>query len=143
MNGLGLAATLAILAALGPVFGGFGDRGKQPQPFDEKVTLPGKIPATAKSLSGAWQYGYHLDNADLEGGKSDLIVGSTLILREDGTYQLEYHARWNLPAIPLPGASPQIPERHGWAQRGRRGAVLTVRRSAPARARDHALRRCR
>jgi hypothetical protein len=35
-------------------------RGKPPQPFDDKVSLPGKIPPTVKSLSGSWHFGYML-----------------------------------------------------------------------------------
>jgi hypothetical protein len=104
MNGLTLATSVALVAALGgPFFGmGPGRGSKPPQPFDEQVTLPGKIPPTVKSLAGAWHFVYRLDDATLEGGRTDLMVVHTLMLREDGTYRLLYSARWNLPR-PLPG----------------------------------------
>lgn len=99
-----MMATTAALAVLGPFFVSGSDRGRPPAPFDEKVVLPGKVPPTAKSLAGSWQYSYLLQDAKFEGGEGDLVVGTTLMLREEGTYQLHYHARWNLPRpIPLPG----------------------------------------
>lgn len=95
MNGLFLGATLSVIAALGgPIFGSLGGRNKPPQPFDEDVVLPGQIPPSATSLRGGWAFSYMLDDAAMEGGPRDLIVGLTLFLRDDGSYQLHYHARW-------------------------------------------------
>jgi hypothetical protein len=107
MSGFTLATSFALIAALGgPMFGIGPGRGKPPQPFDDGVVLPGKIPATVKSVSGSWQFGYMLDDAALEGGPADLSVNTFLMLHEDGTYQLNYNARWNLPRAPLPGTRP-------------------------------------
>jgi hypothetical protein len=104
MNGLLVTASAAVLAGVGPFFGMGADRGKPPQPFDEKVTLPGKIPETVKSTAGAWHYQYQLKDAPLEAKTSDLLVSITLTLREDGTYELFYVARWNLPSLFNPSA---------------------------------------
>jgi hypothetical protein len=96
MYPLALATTLATMAFLGPFHMEGPGLGKPPKPFDDQVSLPGKIPPTVKSVSGSWHFGYMLREATLEGGKSDLMTGTALTLREDGTYQLHYHARWNI-----------------------------------------------
>jgi hypothetical protein len=104
MNGL-IATSAAVVAAIGgPLFGMFARETKPPQPFDEDVTLAGKVPPSVKSLSGAWQFNYRLGDAKLEGGSNNLLVVITLMLKEDGTYHLSYLARWNLPrgVVPLP-----------------------------------------
>jgi hypothetical protein len=108
MSVLPVTTSVLVVAALGPFFGVGADRSKSPQPFNDKVVLPGMVPPTMKSLGGSWHYGYMLREASLEGGKSNLIVGTALTLRDDGTYLLHYHARWNLAAVPLPdpGAAP-------------------------------------
>jgi hypothetical protein len=109
MNGFVIAASVAAAAVFGPFFGMGARGGTPPKPFDEKVTLPGKIPPTVKSLSGSWSFGYQLDNAAIEGrDKGELVTGTVLTLREDGTYQLHYFARWNLPRPALGGAVPTI-----------------------------------
>jgi hypothetical protein len=85
-----------------------------PQPFDEKVTLPGKIPPSVKSISGSWMFHYQLKNAAIEGrDEGDLLVSTVLMLREDGTYQLHYHASWNLPRSVLGGVVPTVDDRGG------------------------------
>jgi hypothetical protein len=99
-----MATSTAFIAAVGPFFGMLAGRTKPPQPFDDKVTLAGKVPPSVKSLSGAWEFSYQLDDAKLESGPSNLMVGIVLTLREDGTYQMSYFARWNLPRGPLPTA---------------------------------------
>ncbi|HKE96955.1 MAG TPA: hypothetical protein VKB34_21790 [Povalibacter sp.] len=109
MNVLVAASLVAVAAAAAtPVF--VAGRSKPPQPFDEKVTLPGKVPPTAQSLSGSWQYGYSLADARLETGRGTLIVGNYLKLNaEDGTYELHYSANWNLSGLgsmPMPEPLP-------------------------------------
>lgn len=96
MNGLVIAGTAVVLAALGPVFG-MGHSGDPPQRFDEKAALVGKAPGTVKSIAGAWNYQYRQEDAPLEAKTTDLAVTIRLTLGEDGTYQLFYSARWNLP----------------------------------------------
>jgi hypothetical protein len=103
MNGL-IATSAAVIAAVGPIFGTLAGRTKPPQPFDDNVTLPGKVPPSLKSVSGSWAFNYQLDDAKLESGTTNLNVGIFLMLSEDGTYQLSYVARWNLPRLPLPPA---------------------------------------
>jgi len=107
MHHLKTAAATAF-AVLGPFFVSGPDRGRPPEPFDERVVLPGKIPSTARSIAGSWHYNYLLHDAKFEGGAGDLLVGTMLMLREDGTYQMHYHARWNLPGmnpLPVPAAA--------------------------------------
>jgi hypothetical protein len=106
MNTL-IAASLAAIAAA-TVFGDVQRDSKPPQPYNDKVVLPGKVPPTAKSVGGSWQYSYSLHDAPLESGRSDLVVGTVLTLNEDGSYRLHYHARWNFPRapIPIPGQVP-------------------------------------
>src|SRR5262245_21695851 len=113
MNTLLAGSLLALGAAT--VFGGVQRDAKPPQRYDDKVVLRGAAPSNTKSVSGSWQYGYMLKDAMLESGKSDVIIGTVLTLNADGSYELHYHARWNLPAaqpqmkgpmsipIPLPG----------------------------------------
>jgi hypothetical protein len=109
MNGFVIATSVAAAAVFGPFFGMLGRGGPLPEPFDEQVTLPGKIPPTVKSISSGWSFQYSLPNATLEGGeKSDLMVSTLLMLREDGTYQLFYHAMWNLPRPVLGGVVPTV-----------------------------------
>jgi hypothetical protein len=96
MYQLAVATVLVTTALFGPLHVEGPGRAKPPQPFDEKVSLPGKIPPTAKSLSGSWHFGYMLHEATLEAGKSELMSSTGLMLREDGTYQLHYHAVWNI-----------------------------------------------
>jgi hypothetical protein len=104
MNGFVIATSVAAAVLAPPWFLRGHGFGTPPKPFDDNVSLPGKIPASATSLKGAWQFGYQLLDANMEGRKSDLIVGTSLFLREDGTYTLSYHARWNLPRPPVPVA---------------------------------------
>jgi hypothetical protein len=68
-----------------------------PQPFVESVKLPGKVPSAPKDLHGAWQFNYTQDYAKLAVGRTDLIVAIVLTLREDGSYEFKYSARWASP----------------------------------------------
>lgn len=109
---------LAFLAAL-PVptgFLGFGPGPSlqvPPQPYADGTALPGKIPATVRSLSGAWHYGYLLRHEKLENGATGLMVRVLLTLNEDQTYEMVYAAHWNLPSglsslpVPMPGTTPK------------------------------------
>jgi hypothetical protein len=115
VNGL-IIATSVVATALGGPFFGLARPGPEvlPKPFDENVTLPGKIPPSAKSISGSWMFTYQLQNAAVEGrNEGDLLVSTALMLREDGTYQLHYSARWNLPRPVLGGVVPTVDERGG------------------------------
>jgi hypothetical protein len=109
MNTLMVGSLVAIAAAT--VFGDVQRDTKPPQPYVDKVALPGKIPPSVMSVGGSWQYSYMLSGAPLESGRSDLVVGTVLTLNEDGSYQLHYHARWNLPRapIPVPGMPSPLP----------------------------------
>jgi hypothetical protein len=106
VNGLVIATSVAM-TGFGQIFGTFASRGGPPEPFDDDVTLPGKVPATTKSIAGGWQFSYLLQNATFEGGEqSNASFGTILFLREDGTYQLTYNARWNLPRPVVVGNVP-------------------------------------
>ncbi len=56
--------------------------------------LPGKPPIMDKELVGAWELVYRLDDAQLEDGRAELLVNLFIDLREDGSYELNYSARW-------------------------------------------------
>jgi hypothetical protein len=102
-----IIATSVAVTAFGQIFGTLASRGGPPKPFDDAVTLPGKVPATPKSISGGWHFSYLLQNATFEGGEqSNASFGTILFLREDGTYQLSYNARWNLPRPIIVGNVP-------------------------------------
>jgi hypothetical protein len=94
MNELVIAAPLMMLAGIGSLFGIGADRGEPPKPFDEKVTLQGKVPDRIKSVGGAWEFHYLLEDAKLEVGPRDLVVSLVLTLKQDGGYHLAYNARW-------------------------------------------------
>src|SRR5690606_29868110 len=99
---------VAVAVVAGAVGFLVGRSNHPPQPFDDKVTLPGKAPGTAKDLSGAWFFNYRLSDAALESGKANLISLTILNLNEDGTYRLQYSARWNLSAGPLSGVTRKV-----------------------------------
>jgi hypothetical protein len=86
---------MLLVAAVGPAFGTFGRENRpQPQPYTELVVIPGKPPVMDQELFGAWELVYQLEDAALEGGRADLMVILFINLHEDGTYELEYSARW-------------------------------------------------
>ena len=91
-----MSAAAFIATALGPWFGTSGiDPGRPPQPFTERVTLPGNIPADAQAVWGGWMYGYtQKDDVVIEGNRTQLGVSLMLDLKEDGTYRMHYSARW-------------------------------------------------
>jgi len=89
-----IAATV-VAATLVPWFGtATADNNPPPQPYTEKVTLPGGIPADVKGLAGSWQYNYSLKDAVLKEGRRELFVAVTVNLKVDGSYELIYQARW-------------------------------------------------
>lgn len=112
MKALMMAALIAALPVPVDILGLGPSATKPPQPYADGTAVPGEIPPTAKSLSGAWHYGYLLRHTKLENGASDLMVTVLLTLNEDSTYEMIYSAHWDLPssfplAIPKPGAMPQ------------------------------------
>ena len=109
MKSLITAALLAALPVPDRFFGIGSTHVKPPEPYDDHVIMPGEMPATARSLSGAWHYGYLLRGTKLENGADDLMVTVLLTLNEDSSYELIYSAHWDLPRglpvlVPLPGA---------------------------------------
>jgi hypothetical protein len=91
---MGIAETLVAVAVV-PWFGtASGDTGPPPQPYTEKVTLPGGIPADVTDLAKSWMYGYSLKDAVLKEGRRELFVTITVNLKADGSYELLYGARW-------------------------------------------------
>lgn len=114
MNGLCAATVLGMAGVFGPTFVTRPGGEPPPQAYTAKnATMPGKIPATLKSLESGWAYHYKLDDVRLETGQNGTInFGATYLLRADGTYQLVYFVRWNarttLP-VGLPGL-PNIPK---------------------------------
>jgi hypothetical protein len=90
-----MVAALLLVAGLGPAFGTFGRENRPPpQPYTELVVLPGKPPIMDKELFGAWELTYRLDDAQLEDGRAELLVVLFVNLHEDGSYELDYSARW-------------------------------------------------
>lgn len=90
-----MVAAMLLVTALGPAFGTFGRENRPPpQPYTELVVMPGKPPIMDKELIGAWELVYRLDDAPLEDGRAELLVHLFLDLREDGSYELNYSARW-------------------------------------------------
>jgi hypothetical protein len=90
-----MIAAMLLVIALGPAFGTFGrEKRPPPQPYTELVVLPGKPPIMDKELIGAWELVYRLDDAQLEDGRAELSVHLFLHLHEDGSYELNYSARW-------------------------------------------------
>jgi hypothetical protein len=84
-----------LVAAMGPAFGTFGRENRPPpQPYTELVVMPGKPPIMDKELIGAWELTYRLDDAQLEDGRAALMVILVVNLHEDGSYELDYSARW-------------------------------------------------
>lgn len=67
-----------------------------PKAFVESTRLPGKPPASAKDVLGAWQMDYSVDDVRVEDNdfNVDLVVNIILQLNEDGTYQLRYKGQW-------------------------------------------------
>lgn len=65
-----------------------------PQEYTESTRLPGKPPASAKDLLGAWQMDYSQDDVQVEDFNVDLLVRMTVQINEDGTYLLRYSGRW-------------------------------------------------
>lgn len=112
MKALMMAALMAALPVPDGIVGLTPSVIKPPQPYADQTVLPGKIPATARSLSGAWHYGYLLRRTKLENGANDLMVTVLLTLNEDHTYEMIYSAHWDLPSVlslpvPVPGATSQ------------------------------------
>jgi hypothetical protein len=106
VNGFVIATSVAA-AAFGQIFAAGAGRGSPPKPFDDDVTLPGKVPATTKSIVGGWSFFYLLQKATFEGGEqSDATFNTILFLYENGTYRLNYNARWNLPRPVVVGNVP-------------------------------------
>lgn len=90
-----MVVAMLLVAGLGPAFGTFGRENRPPpQPYTELVVLPGKPPIMDKELIGGWELVYRLDDAPLEGGRAELLVNLFLHLHEDGSYELDYSARW-------------------------------------------------
>jgi hypothetical protein len=90
-----MVAAMLLAAGLGPAFGTFGREDRPPpQPYTELVVLPGKAPILVQELIGGWELVYRLDDAQLEDGRTELSVNLFLQLREDGSYELNYSARW-------------------------------------------------
>ena len=71
-------------------------RAKQqvPQSYDESTRLPGKPPASAAALHGAWQMDYSEDAVNVNDYTVDLVVKMVVQFNPDGTYQLRYSGRW-------------------------------------------------
>jgi hypothetical protein len=106
VNSSMLAMSLGVAALFGPIFGSTG-RGPPPKPFTgENAVLPGKAPGGAPALRGKWAFGYLQKDVTIEAGHQDaLMFGLMLGFNDNGTYELNYHARWNLPApsiVPIP-----------------------------------------
>lgn len=90
-----MVAAILLVAGLGPAFGTFGRENRPPpQPYTELVTLPGMPPVMDKELFGGWELVYRLDDAALEDGRAELLVNLFIHLHEDGSYELDYSARW-------------------------------------------------
>ena len=90
-----IAASL-VAATFGPWFG-TGDALRNPtppQPYTEKVTLPGKMPFDAKGVLGSWRYTYFVNDKVLEDGQTRLFFTLSVRLEKDGSYALLYSARW-------------------------------------------------
>lgn len=114
-----LVALLAGIAVASSASADVHRYGPPPKPYVEKVVLPGKTPPNANSVGGAWYYAYVLADAPLEAGTQDQFFSTVLTLRKDGTYELRYQARWNLPRatspvqilpslpVPFPTSSPK------------------------------------
>jgi hypothetical protein len=116
MNGLLVAAALSAATIGGATAFVHGGRDEPPpRPFTGKnATLPGKIPAAPKSLKGDWGYQYQLQDAHLESGiNGRAFFGAALFLKEDGTYEYQYHARWivepAIPTFPVIASLPGLP----------------------------------
>lgn len=100
MQAMLLIVTVGLATIFGPVFGTAG-RGPPPRPFTEETTsLPGKTPTDAQALRGRWAFGHLQRDAPIEAGKQDLLVNLLLSFNENGSYELHYHARWDLPTAP-------------------------------------------
>jgi hypothetical protein len=71
-------------------------RAKQqvPQVYDEATRLPGKPPAAAANLQGAWEMDYSEDDVTIDSYNVELIVKMVVQFNEDGTYRLRYDGRW-------------------------------------------------
>src|SRR5690349_13817585 len=65
-----------------------------PQEYTESTRLPGKPPASAQDLLGAWEMDYSQDDVQVEDLNVDLIVKMVVQFNDDGTYQLRYLGRW-------------------------------------------------
>lgn len=90
-----LLAVPVIVMAVGPGFGTFGrEKRPPPQPFTDLVVMPGMPPMLPKEVFGAWELQYQLDDAQLEDGRTELLVHLMIDLHEGGSYQLHYSARW-------------------------------------------------
>jgi hypothetical protein len=74
-------------------------RGEQdpPKPYSESTRLPGKAPPAAGNLHGAWKLQYSEDDAQIEDFNGELIVNLVVQFEADGTYRLQYTARWGNP----------------------------------------------
>jgi hypothetical protein len=65
-----------------------------PQAYDESTRLPGKPPASAKEITGAWQMDYSEDDVKVEDFNVELLVKMVVQLNADGTYVLRYAGNW-------------------------------------------------
>jgi len=65
-----------------------------PHEYTESTRLPGKPPASAQELLGAWEMDYSQDDVQVEDLNVDLIVKMVVQFNDDGTYQLRYLGRW-------------------------------------------------
>lgn len=90
-----IIATSLVAAAL-PWFGTSSLRMSTapPQPYTEKVALPGKAPDRAEDLLATWEAGYTLENVRIEDENTKPVITLTVELKDDATYRLLYGARW-------------------------------------------------
>jgi hypothetical protein len=71
-----------------------GDHDPPPKPFAEGVRLPGKVPTAVQDVHGGWQTTYFRDDAIVKDERVELLVNLSIKFKKDGTYQLNYVARW-------------------------------------------------
>jgi hypothetical protein len=112
-----IVSMLTGATVFGPTFVGGRDQ-VPPRPFTGNATLPGKIVADRKTLSGSWVFSYLQKDATMESGDQGPLHSSIFInFREDGTYSLHYSATWGFRlggrGLPLPNIGGMPPLRDG------------------------------